>query len=777
VTCVPLLGRDPARRDRPIRTGRRDKPIIQLPSIALRVAVIVGIAAVMFGIVFFRLWFLQILSGEEFVAKANDNRLKPVKIVAQRGNIVDRHGEVIVENRGGQLVGIRLMDVPVGTLDQELAQLAPYLKMKPGALRRRIKDYLEPSTMELQDVKVGDSPSQAAVASATRAGGGGPVIDVTTSTSLPGQLKVGSLVDLAGLTPEAYNGLYAVTAVTDASRFQVTLPADPGADATVSSGSTVTEKAWISYLKWTAVVQKDITGVDLIPLKEDVNARIRTYVEEHALSYPGVEVVDEDLRSYPHGDLAAHVVGTVGPISAEDLESKHFKGYTGGDIVGKSGLEWTYDKWLRGRDGVAKVEVDAQGHPKQDASVPGGRMAEAGDTLVTTLDNKVQSAAEEALRTGISLAHSAGAYEANGGAAVAMDVTNGDVLAMASYPTFDPSVFVGGISTKKYNRLFVRKGTNVPQLNRAIQETKAVGSTFKAITSVAALEEGVITPGSTFWCPGYYTSPNDHADPPQKFKCWALSGHGNLALVGAITQSCDVYFYNIGDIFFTRPGEALEDWAKRLGMGKPTGIDIPGELPGRVPTPEWKKTWPYYKTEIDQLWKPSDSIYLAVGQGNLEATPLQLAVSYAAIANHGKIVTPHIGLKITDAGGRTVRDLQPTATRKVDIAQTTLDMVKQGLYDAANSPAGTSFPVFGGAGYKVQVAGKTGTAEVFDGTRIVNYAWYASYAPADDPKYVVVVMIEKGGHGATAAAPAARIIYDALFHLDSGQFTGTVQGD
>ena len=154
---------------------------------------------------------------------------------------------------------------------------------------------------------------------------------------------------------------------------------------------------------------------------------------------------------------------------------------------------------------------------------------------------------------------------------------------MASYPTFDPSVFVGGISTKKYRRIFVKKGTNVPQLNRAIQETKAVGSTFKAITSVAALEEGVVTPGSTFWCPGYYTSPNDHADPPQKFKCWALDGHGNLALIGAITQSCDVYFYNIGDIFFTRPGEALEDWAKRLGMGKPTGIDIPGEMPGRVP--------------------------------------------------------------------------------------------------------------------------------------------------------------------------------------------------
>ena len=773
ICVLQVLGSDPGRRDRPIRTGRRDKPIIQLPSVALRVAVIVGVAAVLFAVVFFRLWFLQILSGQEFVAKANDNYLKSIKIVAQRGNIVDRHGEIIVTNRGGQLVGIRLMDVPTGTLDEELAQLAPHLKMKPGALRKRIKDYLEPSTMELKDVDVGDHPNQAMATSAMRAGGAGAVIDVTTTTAMPSRPKVGSLVDLKSFAPAAYNGMFTVTAVTDASHFQVELPADPGVDATTSAESTVTERKWVSFFKWSAVVSKDITGVDLIPLKEDVSKSIRTYVEEHAPSFPGVEVADEDLRSYPHGDLAAQVVGYVGPIFAEDLTSKHFKGYSEGDIVGKSGLEWTYDSWLRGRDGVAKVEVDAQGHPKQSAAVPGGRMAQAGDTLVTTIDAKVQAAAEEALRTGISLAHSDGQYAANGGAAVVLDANNGDVLGMASYPTFDPKVWVGGMKPKTYKQM-TKPSSNYPLYNRAIQETKAVGSTFKPITAVAALEEGKITPGTAFWCPGYFISPQDLGK--TKFKCWALDGHGNLDLVGAITQSCDVYFYNVGELFYEDDkSTALEDWAVRLGMGKPTGIDIPFEATGRVPTPAWKKTWPGFTTEIDRLWKPSDSIYLAVGQGNLEATPLQLATSYAAIANGGKIVTPHIGLKITDASGHTVRSLEPTSTKKVDIAPTTLDVIKQGLYDAANSPAGTSAPVF--AGYKVPVAGKTGTAEVFDNGRIVNYAWYASYAPANDPKYVVVVMIEKGGHGATAAAPAARIIYDSLFHIDSGSFTGTVRGD
>jgi len=773
VICVPLLGRDPARRDRPIRTGRRDRPIIQLPSVALRVAVVVGVAVVLFGIVFFRLWFLQILSGQEFIAQANDNRLKSVKIVAQRGDIVDRHGDVIVTNRGGQSVGIRLMDVPAGTLDQELAQLAPQLKMKPGALRKRIVDYLKPSTFELKTVEVGGSPNVAAVASAKRAGGSGAVIDVTTAAAMPGRPKKGSLVDLAGLTPDAYNGRFAVTAVTDASHFRVTLPADPGVDATTSGQSQATENRWVSFLTWDKVVKKDITGVDLIPLKEDVNKRIRTYIEEHALSYPGVEVADEYLRDYPQGDMAAQVLGHVGPISADELESKHFKGYAGGDIVGQDGLEWTYDQWLRGRDGVAKVEVDAQGHPKAGASVPGGRMAQAGDTLVTTIDSKVQAAAEEALRTGISLAHSNGEYDANGAAAVVLDVKTGDVLAMASYPTYDPSVWVGGISTKQYKQL-TTKSANYPLLNRPIQETKAVGSTMKPLTAIAGLEEGVINASTVVWCPGYYIAPEDTAK--TKFKCWALNGHGNLDLVGAITQSCDVYFYSVGNAFFLRKGTALEDWAMRFGMGKTTGIDIPGEAPGRVPTPTWKQHWPYFKTAIDKLWKPSDSMYLAVGQGNLEASPLQLATSYAAIANGGKVVTPHLGLRIVDVAGQTVRSLEPTApARKIDMSQTTLDLVHQGLYDATHNPAGTSAPIF--SGYKVPVSGKTGTAEVFDNGRIVNYAWYASYAPSNDPKYAVVVMIEKGGHGATTAAPATRMIYDALFHVHTSQFNGNVNGD
>ena len=685
MTCVPLLGRDPERRDRPIRTGRRDKPIIQLPSVALRVAVILGLAAVLFGVVFFRLWFLQILSGQEFVAQANDNRLSSVKVVAPRGNIVDRKGEVLVENRAGTAVGIRLMAVPQGQLDAEIERLAGVLKMRPGKIREKIMDYLRPSTMEQDE-----------------------------------------------------------------------------------------DGTWSSFLTWRKVLDGEITGLDLIVVRDDVSKGVRSYLKEHALDFPGVEVRDQYLRSYPQGTMAAQLFGHLGEISADNLADPHYKGYASGDVVGQDGLEYTYDEWLRGRDGVARIEVDAFGRPKQTEPV-GGRMAEPGGTLVTTLDAEVQAAAEEALRTGISLAHQDGKYAANGGAAVVLDVRNGDILGMASYPTYDPGVWVGGISTKDYKQL-TRKSANNPMINRPISETKAVGSTFKAVTATAALEEGVISSGTGYFCPGSYSSMYDNAEPPQKFKCWSTDGHGTLDLVGAITQSCDVYFYNVGDRFYGREGsEALEDWAKRFGMGKVTGIDIPGESPGRVPTPGWKKS--YFETEIDKIWKPGDSVNLSVGQGDLEASPLQLAVTYAAVANGGKIVTPHLGKEVVDASGQTVRTLEPAPPRKVDISQSTLDVVRHGLYEAANSGSGTSGAVFGG--YKVPVSGKTGTAEVWDDTskHYVDYAWYASYAPADDPKYAVVVMIEKGGHGSTAAAPAARVIYDALFHIDSGAFAGTVRGD
>jgi penicillin-binding protein 2 len=248
-------------------------------------------------------------------------------------------------------------------------------------------------------------------------------------------------------------------------------------------------------------------------------------------------------------------------------------------------------------------------------------------------------------------------------------------------------------------------------------------------------------------------------------------------LTQAIVQSCDVYFYNVGYDFYSSKGEGLEDWAKRMGMGHPTGVDLPGEVAGLVPTPEWKNATFTAKTDpkgwqVDRLWKPGDSVNLAIGQGNLEATPLQAAVAYAAIANGGYLVTPHLGVRVLDSQGRLVRRLPYTQPRSLGISSATIATVQNALHEAATTPLGTSYKVFGN--YPVQVAGKTGTAQV---QRQGDYAWYCSYAPANDPQYVVVVMIQQGGHGGTTAAPAARMIYDSLFNVKGAQVTGATHSD
>jgi penicillin-binding protein 2 len=654
-------------RTRAIRTGRRDRPIVQPPSVALRVLLLAAIAVGLVAIIVFRLWFLEILSGQQYVAQANNNRLRTITVLAPRGAIVDRAGKVLVDNRPGLAVGIRPMDVPAGQLDDLVRRLAVVLKMKPSEVRHEIVRHVG---VPWKQVKIG---------------------------------------------------------------------------------------LGLQY--------------DFVTVKEDAAKATVSYLLEHTQSFPGVEVRQNYLRDYPMGDLGAHFLGNVGEITSPELTQPRWNGYGPGDVVGQSGVENTYDKWLRGVDGSLRVEVDASGRPKQ--AVPGGTLPQAGDTLQLSLDGRVQRAAQNALEYGINLAHANGQYAADGGAAVVLDVHTGEIVAMASYPTFDPSWFVGGLTKKHWNKLNVK---TTPLVNRATQGQYPLGSTFKVVDSIAGLEEGAISPGTVYNCPGYYTPP--HTLDKSVWHCWIYPGsHGSLDLTQAIVQSCDVYFYNVGYDFYSRKGTELEDWAKRLGLGHPTGIDIPGEMAGLVPTPDWKNLTFTKKTDptnwqIDRLWKPGDSINLAIGQGNLLATPLQAAVAYAAVANGGSIVTPHLGVRVVDSQGRLVRRLPYRRPRKLGISSQSIAVVQNALRLAATSPAGTSYPVFGG--YQVPVAGKTGTAQVFGQG---DYAWYCSYAPADNPQYAVVVMIQQGGHGGTSAAPAAKMIYDALFHVKTGQSTGTTHSD
>lgn len=702
------------------RLGRRDRPVIELPSVGRRVVILAGVGVLIFAVLIFRLWFLQILSGQQYVAAANDNRLRSVKLEARRGLILDREGKTLVTNKPSLIVGIRPMDVPEEDLPGVIAELADILRVPPGdVLARALR------SMEIPTDRLGRL---------VRAVAGGSGAD-------PAEILTAAL-------PSVY--------VAEADRPEV------AAELAIIAG--VPEPTVAKALK-SAVSKRTGYAYDLAVIKKGVGKQVAIEVKERLPSLPGVEVRKGFVRGYPQGTLAAHLLGTVGEITADQLEQDTWRKRRSGDVIGQGGVEYTYDEWLRGEDGTARVEVDSLGRPK--TTVPGGSLPQTGDSLVLTMDERIQKATERALLRGLEEAHRDQFWSANGGAAVVMDAANGEILALASYPTFEPGVWSGGISEEEHDRYFT-ESANRPFFDRTVQAGYPAASTFKVVDAIAALEAGVISPYTTFPCEGDFTT---HG---LTWKCWVHpDGHGRLDLFGALAQSCDVYFYNIGLAFYRRAGTELADWSGRLGLGKRTGIDIPFEIEGLVPTPEWRREhFADSPDPTDTLWKPGNSVNLAIGQGDLSVTPLQMAVTYAAIANGGSIVTPHLGLRIVDSAGQTVQELRSPEKRRSGASGQSIKVVQAALRQAASSSVGTSVGVFGG--YPVSVCGKTGTAEVFGKA---DYAWYASYAPQDpgkgDKQYVVVVMIEEGGHGGSTAAPAARLIYDALFDIDSSTDTFT----
>jgi len=740
-----LLGKVP---ERVLRAGRRDRPIAQLPPLGLRIAGLAAVALIVFAVILFRLWFLQILTGQQYVAAANNNRLRTITVPAPRGVIVDSTGKVVlVDNRPALAVGLRLMDVPQGQLRTELSTLATYV----GASQAGVREYV--ARHAGAGLKVLATAVPDAAISALRA------------EALPGVYASSGTVADDGSVGLAPNG---TTIDTATGKVTVKAVPDHRLDHVIARLSAALGSAHVPASSpaelYESFVRQASLAYDVVIAKEDVKQARVFRVREHESSFPGLVVRTDYLRAYPQGSLAEHVLGSIGPVTQDELKQRQFAGLPQTSVVGQGGVEYTYDQWLRGRDGQYKIEVDSMGRPKPNATIPGGVSAVPGDTLQLSINAKVQKAAEDAIKKGIEIAHANHFWRADGGAAVVMDVKTGAIIASASNPTYDPTIYQSG-TAKQWKQV----QANNALLNLVDQGQYSTGSTFKPITAIAALESGVITKYSTFFCNGAFKRDK------QTFKCWSYPvGHGNVNMETALEESCDVYFYNLGFIFNGRKGTELEDWASRLGFGKKTGVDIPGEYPGLVPTPTWKRahySGPQWH-EVDRIWNPGDSIQMAIGQGYFLATPLQLATAYAAIANGGNVVTPHVGMTIKDAAGRLVQQVATPAPRHLDISQSTLDTIHEGLKLAANATNGTSAPVF--AGYPVMVAGKTGTAEKVGEDYT---AWYASFAPANDPKYVVVVMIHQGGHGGTSAAPAAKLIYDALFNIKGGVPAGNLHSD
>ena len=477
-----------------------------------------------------------------------------------------------------------------------------------------------------------------------------------------------------------------------------------------------------------------------IVLGKDIDWTTVVAVESHQLDLPGVTLRTRPRRSYLESGMAAHLLGYLGEIGPRQLKVQKARGYSMGDEIGQSGLERSWEEFLRGQSGGQQVEVDALGRRvrvlHEVADVP-------GYNVELTLDRDVQQTAFEAM-------------QGKDGAIVALDVNSGAVLAMVSTPAFDPNVFARGVTTEEWRGLMNDRAH--PLNNRAIQGQYPPGSTFKIVLTIAALEEGAIQPDTHLACGGSMAFGN------RVFHDWKKEGHGSVDLHRGLVESCDVYYYQVGQ----RLGvDRIAKYARALGLGEKTGIALDDEKPGLIPDSAWKQK------RFGQPWFPGETPSIAIGQGYVTVTPLQMANLMATVANGGTLYRPWFVRKVESLDGAVIREYGPEQVRSIALKESTLENLRQALADVVNTPQGT------GAAAKstiVQIAGKTGTAQVVEmkgGTAksenlaylARDHAWFVSYAPAEKPEIAVAVIVEHGGHGGAAAAPLAKKVIEKYLEV------------
>ncbi len=511
----------------------------------------------------------------------------------------------------------------------------------------------------------------------------------------------------------------------------------------VVPGQIEDEEKMLAELGW-------ILGLEAASIKEKYAlARLDWYVPIGDLSFeasqahystltslPGVVLRDQWVRAYRDGGLAAHLLGYMGKIEQGEQAEWVAKGYSGDELVGKAGLERWGEPYLAGQRGGTLVVLTPAG--RQLVTVK-EQPAVQSRSIYTTMDRRLQQVAETILGD-------------EQGAIVALDPNTGQILAMASRPTFDPNIFIKGIDSGQWQVLASDAGRSL--VNRATQGTYPPGSVFKIVTMAAALEEGGFVPGSTFNCPGTWYGLGK--DWPKT--CWLERGHGQVNLVQALTVSCDVTFYELGKRLYELDPNLLPRYARLFGLGAPISLGITGEVAGLVPDPDWKIG------ELGESWFPGDSVNLAIGQGYLLVTPLQVATMVAAVGNGGTLYHPQLVLKVSASSEEPEQVFEPQKLGQLPVRPETLSAIREGLLGAATGPRGTATHAF--EGMEVAVAGKTGTAENPDDDP---HAWFAGYAPADDPRIAVVVVIENGGEGSQVAAPLFRQVVEAFFALQRGE--------
>jgi penicillin-binding protein 2 len=506
-----------------------------------------------------------------------------------------------------------------------------------------------------------------------------------------------------------------------------------------------------------------------IPIAVDVPKEAAFQIAEYPDRFPGVEVVEVPVREYPYGEMAVHLLGHTGEISEEELAEPEFSppAYGPGDRLGKSGVERSYESALRGEDGVRKFQINSSGRLLDEI---GSTEPVPGDDVVLSIDAEIQSLAEESLGLGIQAARSNG-FRAPAGAVVVMDPNTGQLLAMTSLPSYDPTIFLGRVTEQDLRELNSR---NDPQLNRAMQAVYAPASTFKPFIALSALKRRVDIGGNVvdteriYPCPATWTSPTDE---DSVFGNWRPVDSGFLSMARALAESCDTVFYPIGHNFWERyrdfGREPLQDDLRLFGFDQPTLVDLPYEASGRIPDSDWKRDFVADPDDPNYIWYPGDVINMSIGQGDALVTPLQMAVAYSAIANGGTVYVPHLALRVQEPGGDVLRRIEPqVAGRLRGFTQRQLGYIRDALQGVVQG-GGTAALAFSGFPLsQIPLAAKTGTTE----SNVVGRqsdSWFAAMAPADDPQYVVVAIVEQAGHGSSTAAPVVRRILEGLFGLET----------
>ncbi len=647
------------------------------PQLALRVAVLGGVALLMFGIIFFRLWYLQVLTGEQYVQEAAANTVRKLPVAAPRGQILDREGQPIA-----------------ASMVTNAVQIVP--SALPPAGRPRLELYR----------------------------------------------RLGALLGMSAGHIEAL----------------------------VIKGRTA--------LPYAPVTIKTAAGPGVL-----------TVLAERQNEFPGVTQQPVSIRSYPYGEMAAQVLGYVGQVSEGELKKPAFRGVQQGTVVGQEGLEYYYDRYLRGHDGEQRVQVNSEGYPEPTRLQP--TPPKAGYSLKVTLDLGLQREAEKALLEGIENAR-AGGKPATAGAFTAIDPRNGQILAIGSYPTFNPNKFAKPLTQSEYAALEGKTGSSgggeeeapAPLTDRAINGAYPTGSTFKPFTAMGALEAGVINPTEGLGA-GQCISVST-----EQFCNAGKADYGAVGLVEALKVSSDTYFFEVGELA-NRYHEVIQNMARELGIGHTTGIDLPSEIEGTIPDPAWREKQNRLQEKCEhekhhgtcdivaevRPWSVGDNMDLAVGQGDLLTSPLQMAVAYSTLANayrnggYGTVVTPHLGMEIDEPSGGLVQSLTFPPKRHVHLNYSDLSLVMEGIHEAASEPGGTSADVWAGWDQEQHpVYGKTGTAEH---ALKEDQSWYMCYVGDPNRPIVIAVTVQQGGFGAETAAPIARLIASQWFGKPEKFVAGT----